>query len=68
MNRSFGTPEQFKAAIENRIAELEANVPLLSTTDSCAADIVEGSENLSVRDAKNPELETEAPDYGCVTC
>ena len=68
MNRSFGTPEQFKAAIENRIAELEANAPLLSTTDSCVSDTVEGSENLSIRDAKNQDLETEALDYGCVTC
>ena len=68
MNRSFGTPKQFKAAIENKIAELEANASLLSTTDSCASDTVEGSENLSIRDAKNRKLETEAFDCSCITC
>ena len=67
MGKSFGTPEQFRSAIENRIDELEIG-GISSSTDSCASDTVEGSENLSVRDAKNKEQEDTECDFGCVTC
>lgn len=67
MGKSFGTPEQFRAAIENRIDELEMG-DISSSTDSYASDTVEGSENLSVRDAKNKEQEDTECDFGCVTC
>lgn len=67
MGKSFGTPEQFRAAIDNRIDELEMG-DISSSTDGCASDTVEGSENLSVRDAKNKEQEDTECDFGCVTC
>lgn len=68
MNKSFGTPEQFRAAVENRIDELETDVVSSSTTDSFAPDTIEGTENISIRDAKNRKAEEEIVDCGCVTC
>lgn len=68
MNKSFGTPEQFRAAVENRIDELETDVVSSSADDLRAHEAVEGSENLSVRDAKNKELKDTECDFGCVTC
>ena len=68
MGKSFGTPEQFRAAIDNRIDELEMGDISSSTDDLRAHEAVEGSENLSVRDAKNKEQEDTECDFGCVTC
>ena len=68
MGKSFGTPEQFRSAIENKIDELEMGGVSSSTDDLCAHEAVEGSENLSVRDAKNKELEDAECDFDCVTC
>lgn len=68
MNKSFGTPEQFRAAVENRIDELETDVVSSSATSSYAPNTIEGAENLSIRDAKNRKAEEEIIDCGCVTC
>ena len=75
MKKSFGTLDQLRIAVENRIDELEGSNPVEFTEDIDHSTLVEASENISVRQCKAAEqIDTvtdecdEAEDYDCVTC
>lgn len=51
IGRTYGSPSQLKAAVENRIDELESGVTSATSRDASAA--VEGAETISVKQCKS---------------
>ena len=68
MGKTYGSPSQLKAAVENKIDELEFGVT--SATSRSASATVDGAENISVKQCKSKldDYHEVVSDSSCVTC
>lgn len=64
MQKSFGTLDQLKIAVENRIDELEGSNPVEFTENIDHSTPVEASKNISIRQCKAAEhIDTVTDEY-----